>query len=547
MKIDKLINIPLLKISEIKLINSIIQIHATIKSKQSKCHVCGKSSCSIHDYYTRTIVDLPVFNNKTILVLKTRKFKCKNTNCSQKVFSEQISSIPKYARKTLRVSKILDTMSIELTGKLASTFSKQFSIDASHSSMIRIANNCQLPVIEQAKILGVDDWAFRKGVNYGTILVDMETSRPIDLLPTRNSADLKKWLKRFPNVNVFTRDRASSYSSAINEICPDAIQVADRFHLLMNLSDALDKYFKSIGSEIRTLIKDKTTEIITALDGNTNNSNNNTEMTTANDSQVFDIKTDKRIEIFNKVKELQEQDISISKMSRDLGISRITVSSYCSQKNLSPRKNSRSSNIEVFVNLIINRLNTKEYNIKNIIDEITKLGFTGSQSQAYNNINKIKENNNITNSSFVQNKVDKILFVRPLSSRLLAKYIDVSMLSIKDTDERKYLETLIESIPELKIIRKLVKMFKTMLRRKKGNIERWIDFIQRSKYKLTGIRSFAKGILRDISAVKNGINLAWSNGAVEGHVNRIKTKKRQMYGRAGFELLRRKVLLSQTG
>ena len=109
------------------------------------------------------------------------------------------------------------------------------------------------------------------------------------------------------------------------------------------------------------------------------------------------------------------------------------------------------------------------------------------------------------------------------------------------------METLLDNIPELRIVRKLVEIFKTMLKRGSGNIRRWIDFIMRSKRKLAGLKTFANGLLHDIKAVENGIRLPWSNGAVEGHVNRIKSIKRQMYGRAGFELLRRKVILSQTG
>ncbi len=90
-------------------------------------------------------------------------------------------------------------------------------------------------------------------------------------------------------------------------------------------------------------------------------------------------------------------------------------------------------------------------------------------------------------------------------------------------------------------------MFKTMMVRGRGNIRRWIDFVKRSKHKLAGLKTFARGLLRDIDAVENGIKMSWSNGAVKGHVNRIKSIKRQMYGRAGFDLLRQKVILSQSG
>lgn len=121
------------------------------------------------------------------------------------------------------------------------------------------------------------------------------------------------------------------------------------------------------------------------------------------------------------------------------------------------------------------------------------------------------------------------------------------MTEIVDPQERYYLQTLLDNITELRIVRKLVQIFKAMLARGRGNIRRWINFIIRSKRKLSGLKTFARGLFRDIEAVENGINMRWSNGAVEGHVNRIKSIKRQMYGRASFDLLRKKVILSQSG
>ena len=148
---------------------------------------------------------------------------------------------------------------------------------------------------------------------------------------------------------------------------------------------------------------------------------------------------------------------------------------------------------------------------------------------------------------FTDSNQNLIPFIKPLISRELAKYIDVCVTEITDPDQRYYMETLLENIPEFHIVRKLVQIFKTMLKTGSGNIRRCIDFIKRSKRKLVGLKTFSNGLMQHIKAVENAIRLPSSNGAVEGHVNRIKSIKRQMYGRAGFELLRRKVILSQSG
>ena len=421
--------------------------------------------------------------------------------------------------------------------------SKQIFITVSSSTITRIAYSQQLPEIKQPKVLGVDDWAYRKGVSYGTILIDMETSRPIELLPSRESGDLKKWLLKYNDVKIITRDRASSYSSAINEVCPNTVQIADRFHLLMNLSDALDTYFKSISTKIKSLISSKTNELLKLQDDE--NAKNNQLVPVI--SRSVNIKVDKRLDTFNMVKKLQAKGISKRKISRDLGISRNTVYSYFTQESLSQKSHPKSTNIELFTNHIVARLNITGDKIKDIIDEIRVLGFDGSKTQAYNNINVIKEEYEIRTPGFSQVVLPKIPYVKPLSSRKLAKYIGSSLTDIMDPNERYYMQTLLDNITELKIVRKLVQIFKTMLSRGHGNIKRWIEFIIRSKRKLSGLKTFARGMLRDIEAVENGINMSWSNGAVEGHVNRIKSIKRQMYGRASFELLRKKVILSQSG
>ena len=427
--------------------------------------------------------------------------------------------------------------------------SKQLSIAVSSSTITRIAHSQQLLDIQQPKVLGVDDWAYRKGVSYGTILIDMETSRPIELLPSRDGQVLKDWLLKYNDVKIITRDRASSYAAAIIEVCPNAIQIADRFHLLMNLSNALDAYFKSISKRIRTLIADKTNEILELAEKKSISIEEETKETQhiTMDQESIATKFDQRLDTFLKVKELQVKGTPIKRISIDLKMSRNTVKSYFNQESLSPRKSSKSTNIEVFTNLIVSRLNEKGYRLIDIFREIKELGYNGGKMQGYYNIKLIKENCNIEVIGYPVNHKPKIPCIKPLSSRKLAKYMGFDLMDISDHHERFYLQTLLDNITELRIVRKLVQNFKSMLARGCGNIRKWIDFIKNSKYKLAGLKTFARGLLSDIKAVENGINMSWSNGTVEGHVNRIKSIKRQMYGRASFDLLRKKVILSQSG
>jgi transposase len=545
MNIKHLIDIPKIRVSNIEFRPPIIHIYASLSGKRARCPECKQYSYSVHDRYERAITDLPVFQYHSIMILTVRKFKCRNDSCKRKVFTEQNDNILPYARRTDRVTRLLSDIAIEMSTGSGHVLSEKLQIKVSRSTLTRLAHQHPLPDINTLKIVGVDDWAFRKGVNYGTILVDLETSKPIDMLPTRDSKDLKAWLKDHPGIEIITRDRASSYSTAIDSISPNTVQVADRFHLLMNLSDALDTFFKSISPKISKLIKDKTNEML-----------RDAEAVSRQDSvskkEIAEIpasvqKTDSRQEVFNMVKKLQAQGLSRRKIGRELGISRNTVKLYFQQDILVPKSHPKRTNIEVFSNYILSKMKIDGYTNMEIINDIRKMGYTGGNTQAYQYLSLLKETSGSTTLNYVEQRRQPIPYIKRLSSRKLAKYIGHSLNHIEDADERSYMQVLFENMPILKRVRKLVKKFKAMLKTGEGQVQEWIKSIEDSRDKLPGLKTFARGLKRDMKAVQNGIQLKWSNGPVEGHVNRIKSIKRQMYGRASFELLRRKVLLSQSG
>lgn len=212
MNIKRLIDIPKIIVSNIEFKPPIIHIYASLSGKRAKCPECKKHSYSVHDRYERRITDLPVFQYHSKIILTVRKFKCRNEKCKRKVFTEQNDNILPYARRTERVTRLLSDIAIDMPTGSGHVLSEKLQIKVSRSTLTRFAHQQPLPDINTLKIVGVDDWAFRKGVNYGTILVDMETSKPIDMLPTRDSEDLKAWLRDHPGIEIITRDRASSYS-----------------------------------------------------------------------------------------------------------------------------------------------------------------------------------------------------------------------------------------------------------------------------------------------------------------------------------------------
>lgn len=181
------------------------------------------------------------------------------------------------------------------------------------------------------------------------------------------------------------------------------------------------------------------------------------------------------------------------------------------QEILAPRSRTKSTNFDFFTNHIMSRLQTDGYRLKDIYEEIKEMGFNGKRSQAFNNINILKEEYKINTLGFTQVRPSRIPYIKLLSSRKLACYIGANLNDIIDPMDRFYMQTILNNITELHIVRKLVQIFKTMITRGKGNIRRWIEFIVRSKHKLAGLKAFARGLLRDIDAVENGISMRWSN------------------------------------
>lgn len=511
-------------IEDVEVLSDTVHIYARSSLSYSICPYCGSRSDKIHSRYIRYVTDLPMLGRRTVLHLQMRKFFCHNEDCSHKTFAEQPGiEIFRYRRRSRRCEVLVSKLSLDSSAGKSSSHLRMMGIPISRATVLRDIHRMPLPLYPDIDRIGVDDWAFRKGISYGSVIVNLRTGMIIDLLGNREEETFREWLDRHIKVQIVSRDRSTDYSTAVASVERLIKEVADHFHLVKNASDMIARVISENYEDYRMLVTGER---------KTNDTGNGTNV--------------QRQAKFNQVKTLQAKGMSKCEILKATGMSYTTIQAYMNSASLPARK----SNAQVDFSMHEAYVETeyaKGRPLSKIFEDINKDGRYKSMGAYYRHFHYLSDGHRGPRKAeelhIQAERVAEVSHKEPLLP--IHMIVNIINRSLRGKELNGQENTLISKLLSLKWFSTLyyaVSEFNKLLKSNDpGRLTKWIE-----EYRHTSIerlRRFVDGVNRDFKAVKNCIAMPISNGIVEGFVNKIKEIKRGMYGRAGLELLKRKLIL----
>ena len=532
--------------------DDLVTIFIAMAAPTAPCPECGSDARRVHSRYTRRLADLPCFGTPVRLELTVRRFRCLRPECPRRIFAERLPGLAaKHARTTDRLRRSHEAIGYALGGEAGSRLAVLIAMPTSPDTLLRRVKLLEDVPGPPPRVVGIDDWAWRKGHRYGTIIVDLERSEVIELLPDRDANTVAAWLKAHPDVEVVSRDRSPTYAQAATEGASQAAQVADRWHLLKNLREAVERLFERHSSVVAEAVKEISPSPVP--------SNAVTASTPAGLQQAVDpssdeppagiapeslrrhtqrVRRERRVERFEQVRERHQQGHSARRIAQDLGLSRCTVRRYLRSgtcPDWGPGR-PRSSQLDEHRDWIDARLAEGKENALDLHRRLTERGYRGSYGSVRRYVTK-----RLGAAGRARARVNAAKPPNPpppSPKRLSFEW--VRRMEDREPEQQARLEAVRGSNAELASGLDLADEFASLIReRSSGDLADWLAKCEASI--CAELRQFAAGVRGDEAAVKGAVSERWSNGPVEGHVNRLKAIKRQMYGRAGFLLLRARV------
>ena len=509
-----------------------ITVVVTTCGTTARCPDCGEPSARLHSRKRRRLADLPWQGLAVCLDLQLRRFYCGTSTCARRTFTERVPTVvAPHARRTARLATVFGAIAFALGGEPGARLLTALGLAASPDTLLRAIHAAPLPTAPTPRILGVDDWAVRRGRTYGTLLVDLERRRPVDVLPDRTAATFAAWLKTHPGVAVVSRDRGGAYAEGARQGAPGATQVADRFHLAKNIGDALERVLQRHRAAFRAAAVAQTAAAAPPAA--------NPPRATPATATPYQRQ---RQPLYDEMARLAAAGWSKAAIARHLGVSIPTVRAYLlagEPPDLTargPKPGACRGDHEAYLR---ERWRAGCRDGTRLWGELRDRGYRGSLRTVQRLVAGWRAPDEPRRGQRPAGLPTAPLPPpRPPSPRQ-ARWWLLLPVEERTPTQATFLAALLTHCPEVAMAATLAGDFLTLLRgRDLPALAGWLG----RAAAVPEFRDLAAGLAQDRPAVEAALMLDWSNGQVEGHVNKLKLVKRAMFGRAGFPLLRRRVL-----
>jgi transposase len=483
----------------------VIVVRAATRDEPVACPGCGTETGRVHGYHERTPADVPVDGRRVLVKVRARRMRCPVLGCAVQTFREQVPGVlERYQRRTERLNGQVSAAVRELAGRAGARLLAVLGIDLSRHAALRSLLRIALPDLEVPRVLGIDDFALKKGLVYATILIDAETGRRVDVLEGRTADVVADWLRAHPGVEVVTRDGSGAYGEAVRSALPEAVQVSDRWHLWHGLAEAA---WKDVAAHSACWAE---AEGIPVQEGK---------------------RAETTLERWQQVHDLRGQGVGLADCARRLGLAMNTVKRYDraeAPERLRRAAQYRPTLVDPYRDYLRKRRAEEPgVPVQQLLREIRALGYPGSSNLLVRYLNQGRADAHRSHLS--PRKAVQLLLSKP--ENLTAA-------------QRETAARLASACPEMKALASLIGSFAALLVPDIANEERLLRWIVQARAAdLPNLHSFTRGLDLDVKAATAALTLPYHNGRTEGVNTKTKMLKRQMFGRAGFELLRHRILL----
>lgn len=518
-------------ITDIAISENLLTMTAVSTQAFPCCPLCQTPATRVHSHYTRTLADLPCSGQQVRLVVQVRKCFCEAPSCPRHIFAERLTPfIESQARVTRRLFAIVQILGLATGGRLGVRVTARLGIQTSRQTILRRIMAFPTEPVESVSELGIDDFSFKRGRTFGTILVDLQSHHPLDLLPDRKADTAAAWMAAHPEIELVSRDRGGDYASAAATGAPQARQCADRFHIFKNLGEALEGVLARHLAAHRTQLAQEANATPLSTEHVVHSPKLKPKQ-----AAIKQAKRGERLACYQQVVTLRKLGYSQTAIAEQVGVAHSTVSRWLSGDTF-PEQQPRPRKMELDAHLsyVRERWEAGCHNIAQLYRELVARGYTHSYHSVHDQLVRLLPGG----KKHAAQGCD--LAPPPLSAHQ-AMFLFLRRPADLEGDDQSTLLTLRHLHPEIEVAYQLIQQFAQMLRTRTGELlDQWMEHVRASQ--IRELQRFVASVERDKAAVQAGLTLPQSNGVVEGTVNKLKLIKRMGYGRAGFPLLRQRML-----